>query len=315
MTGADPAAARDPARAFAALDLVVRRRLEGLLHGDHAGVRLGPGTDPEEVVRYRPGEDDVRRIDWNVTARSLEPHVWRPVAEHELETWLLLDETPSMAFGTATVEKSTLAASAGAAVALLTDGPGNRLGVARLRPDGLRWEAPRSSRAGAHRVARSAADVPREGAGGPSLAEAIGALERRARRPGVRVVVSDLVEPDGTHARPFPWEPALRRLAARHDVVVVEVVDPRELDLPDLGLLTLTDPESGRAREVWVSADLRERYAALAASHRAAVADAVRSCRAGHVRLRTDGDWVRDLARFVLGRRRGHRPVPRRRTR
>ncbi|HEU5241343.1 MAG TPA: DUF58 domain-containing protein, partial [Ornithinibacter sp.] len=104
----DVATVRDPERAFQALDLLVRRRLDGLLQGDHAGMRLGAGTEPEEVVRYRPGEDDVRRIDWNVTARSLEPHVWRPRADHELESWVLLDETPSMAFGTTHLEKGDL---------------------------------------------------------------------------------------------------------------------------------------------------------------------------------------------------------------
>ena len=78
----------------------MQRRLDGLLHGDHAGLRLGPGTEAEELARYQPGHD-VRRIDWNVTARAREPHLWLTRAEHELDTWLLLDQTPSMAFGTA----------------------------------------------------------------------------------------------------------------------------------------------------------------------------------------------------------------------
>ena len=89
-------------------------------------------SDPEEVVRYRPGEDDVRRIDWNVTARSGEAHVWRPLAEHELEAWVLVDDTPSMAFGTVALEKRDVAAGVVAAVSLLTQGPGNRLGTAHL---------------------------------------------------------------------------------------------------------------------------------------------------------------------------------------
>ena len=93
---------------FRRLDLTVRRRLDGLLHGDHAGFRLGPGSEAEELTRYRPGHD-VRRIDWNVTARAREPQVWLTQAEHELDTWLLLDQTASMAFGTATAEKADLA--------------------------------------------------------------------------------------------------------------------------------------------------------------------------------------------------------------
>ncbi|MGL5815953.1 MAG: DUF58 domain-containing protein [Phycicoccus sp.] len=307
---------RNPERAFQALDLVVRRRLDGLLQGEQAGLRLGPGSEPEEVVRYRPGEDDVRRIDWNVTARSTEPHVWRPRAEHELDTWVLVDETPSMDFGTTTIEKRDLAAWGSAAVGLLTDGPGNQVGVARMTPAGLRWQPPWPGRASARRTLRAAQEAPRAATrtDDTTLAEALGALERRRRRPGLRVVVSDFVEPDGTVDRPLPWETAMRRLAARHDVVVVEVLDPRELDLPDLGLVVLADPETGRRREVWTSPDLRRRYAETAARHRASVGDAVRACGAGHVQLRTDTDWVRDLARFVVSRRQVRRG-PVRRTR
>ena len=138
-----------------------------------------------------------------------------------------------------------------------------------------------------------------------TLAEALSALAARHRRPGLRVIVSDLIDPAGAVERPFDWEAPLRRLGARHDVVVVEVVDPRELELPAVGQLVLVDPESGRQREV-NSGDrrLRTAYASAAAVHRSATADAVRAARAGHVLLRTDNDWVAELARFVRARRR-----------
>lgn len=296
-------------RAFQALDLVVRRRLNGLLQGDRAGTRLGPGSDPEEVTRYRVGEDDVRRMDWNVTARTGEPHVWRPLAEHELETWVLVDETPSMDFGTATSEKRDVAGWVAGSVGLLTDGPGNRVGVAHLTPTGLQWDPPLPGRVSARRTLRSVHGAPRADrrTDTTTLGEAITTLERRHRRPGLRVVVSDFVDPDGAAERPFTWEPALRRLCARHDVIVVEVVDPRELELPDLGLVVLRDPETGRAREVHTTPALRQSYAELAARHRAAVAEAVRALGAGHVVVRTDSDWVRDLARYIVSRRRARR--------
>ena len=134
----------ESSHAFAALDLTVRKRLAGLLHGDHEGLRLGSGSEPDEVVRYRPGEDDVRRIDWNVSARSAETHVWRTRAQHEVETWVLVDETASMDFGTVEVEKGDLATWVTGAVGLLSEGPGNRLGVAHLR--GTAWPGPRPSR-------------------------------------------------------------------------------------------------------------------------------------------------------------------------
>ena len=313
--------ATDPEAVFAALEIAVRRRLPGRMHGDHHGLRLGSGSDPEEIVRYRPGEDDVRRIDWNVTARSAgQPHVWRPLAEHELETWVFVDDTASMAFGTQHLEKRDIAAGVTAAIAMLTAGPGNRLGTAHLRSAGLTWAAPLPSRAAAHRSLKAASHgrpepttttAPTTASNtAPDLATALRSFGARHSRPGVRVVITDLVEPDGRVERPFAWEKPLRRLASLHETLVVEIVDPRELDLPDVGAVTLRDPESGRLREVWTSdRTVRERYAALAAAHRTATAEAVRRARAGHVLLRTDGDWVRDLARHVHGKpmRRGQR--------
>ncbi len=305
-------ASRGPG-AFRRLDLQVQRRLDGLLAGEHQGLRLGPGSDAEELTRYQPG-DDVRRIDWNVTARATQPQVWRTRADHAVDTWLLLDETASMAFGTATAEKGDLADQLAAAVGLLTDGPGNRLGLVTFGPDGLAWQRPVAGRVAAQRALRSGKDRPREGAPASGLAEALDVLGRRHRRPGIRVVVSDLLDPGGQVEGPCDWEAPRRRLSARHDVVVLEVVDPRELQLPDVGHLVLVDPETGRRRDVPTGDPrLRSRYAAAAAAHRLAVAAGVRSCGAAHVRLHTDRDWVADLARAVRSRRTA--PVRRRRVR
>ena len=288
---------------FRRLDVEVRRRLEGPLAGEHRGLRLGPGSDAEELARYQPG-DDVRRIDWNVTARALQPQVWRTRAEYALDTWVLLDQTASMAFGTAAAEKGEVSAQLTAAIALLIDGPANRVGVASFGAAGLTWTRPVAGRVAAPRVLRRAAGESRTGLPPVGLAAALDALVRRHRRPGLRVVVSDLLDPTGRHERPFDWEPPLRRLAARHDVVVLEVLDPRELDLPDVGHLVLLDPETGRRRDVFTGDPrMRARYAAAAAAQRSAVAAAARSCGAAHVRLRTDGDWVADLARAVRSRR------------
>jgi len=295
--------ATDPDAVFSALEIAIRRRLPGRLQGDRRGLRIGSGSDPEEIVRYRPGEDDVRRIDWNVTARSAgEPHVWRPLAEHELETWVLVDATPSMDFGTVRLEKRHVAAGVVAAVALLTQGAGNRVGTAHLTSAGLRWSAPLPSRAAAHRSLRQ-----RQGTGEPvpeamTLDRALAQFGARHPRPGLRVIVTDFVEPDGQAARPFAWETALRRIGAVHETLVVEIVDPRELELPDVGAVTFTDPETGRTQEIFTSdRRLRRKYAEVTAAHRAATAAAVRAARCGHVLLRTDRDWVRDLARFVHG--------------
>lgn len=288
---------------FRRLDLQVQRRLDGLLAGEHHGVRLGPGSEAEELTRYQPG-DDVRRIDWNVTARADGVHVWRTRAEHAVDTWLLLDESASMAFGTAAAEKGELADHLAAAVGLLTDRPGNRLGILAFGASGLAWQRPVTGRTAARRAMLRSVVPPRAGVPPTDLAGAIDELRRRHRRPGLRVIVSDLLDPAGAIERPFAWEGPLRRLAVRHDVVVLEVLDPRELELPDVGHVVLVDPESGRRRDVATGeVRLRQRYAAAATAHRAELAKAVRSCGAAHVRLRTDGDWVTDLARAVRSRR------------
>jgi len=288
-----------------ALDLGVRRRIDSLVPGDHDGVQLGIGSEREEVVRYQPG-DDVRRIDWNITARSSEVHVWRSRADNQLDTWVLLDVTPSMAFGTVTSEKRDLAAELVEAIGIITDAPGNRLGVATFGIDGLQWHRPDRSRLAAHRIARILTEVEqRNGAAGPGLGAAIEVFAGHRHRRGLRVVVSDFLDPDGTHQQPFDWQRPLRHLAARHDVIAVEIVDPRELELPDVGSVVLVDPESGRQRHIWTSdRTLRRRYAQAAAAHRVAVGAAIRSSGAEHLPVSTGRDWVRDLARFVRARQR-----------
>lgn len=290
---------------FRAIDLGVRRRVDGLVSGDHEGIRLGIGSEREEVVRYQPG-DDVRRIDWNITARSTDVHVWRPRADNQLDTWVLLDVSASMAFGTVNSEKRELATQIVWAVGMLTDAPGNRLGVVTFGPHGLRRHRPDRSRLAAHRAGRTLAGLDhRQGAGGPGLAEAITGFAGHRDRPGLRVVVSDFLEPDGRYEAPFDWQGPLRHLAARHDVIAVEVVDPRELELPDVGSVVLVDPESGRQRQVWTSdRTLRRRYAKAAAAHRDAVGSAIRGAGAEHLAVSTGRDWVRDLARFVQARQR-----------
>jgi len=295
-------------KALRALDLGVRRRIDGLVAGDHEGLRLGVGSEPEEVVRYQPG-DDVRRIDWNITARSADVHVWRPRAEHQLDTWVLLDVTASMAFGTATSEKCDLARQIVEAIGVLTDAPGNRLGVATFGVAGLRWHRPDRSRLAAHRTARLIADDERrDGTGGPSLAQAIDGFSAYRHRPGLRIVVSDFLDAGGGFEPPFDWQRPLRHLSARHDVIAVEVVDPREMALPDVGSVVLVDPESGRQLNVWTSdRKLRHRYEEVAAAYRLAVAASIRASGAEHLVVSTGRDWVRDLARFVRARQRALR--------
>ncbi|TDC48630.1 DUF58 domain-containing protein [Actinomadura sp. KC345] len=290
-----------PEQALRRLELTVTRRLDGLLQGDHLGLLPGPGWEPAEGREYVPG-DDVRAMDWNLTARMTAPHVRDRVADRELETWVLVDATASMDFGTGRLEKRDLAVFAVAAVGFLTERTGNRLGAHIVHDSETRRVPARTGRPHLLGLLGTLLGAPR-GRGGrrdDALGAAAGLLHRTGGgRRGLAVVVSDFLEPVET------WERPLRLLGARHQLLAVEVVDPRELALPDVGMLTLVDPETGRRRDVPTSGRrLRERYAAAAAAQRREIAAGLRRAGAARLRLRTDGDWVRDLVQHVLAQRR-----------
>ncbi|MGC5021118.1 DUF58 domain-containing protein [Micromonospora sp. DT47] len=295
------------------LELTVTRRLDGMLQGQHRGLLPGPGSEIAGSREYRPGEDEVRRMDWAVTARTTVPHVREVDADRELTTWLLVDASPSMEFGTAELDKRELSVAAVAAVGFLTAGAGNRLGAQVLAPTGLRRFPARGGRTHLLGLLRALLTAPRAGGyddgaapAPPDLGDALAEVQRVATRRGLVVLVSDFLDglPDDHHEQ-APWEPALRRLAARHQVLAVEVTDPRELELPDVGLVTLVDPETGRRREVWTGDPaLRRRYASAAAAQRDQVRRALRRSGAAHLALRTDRDWTADIVRHVHAQRR-----------
>lgn len=287
-----------PEEVLRRLELTVNRKLDGLLHGEHQGLLPGPGSEPGEARTYLPG-DDVRRIDWAVTARTGEPHIRMPIAERELETWVVADLSASLDFGTADCEKRDLAVDALGAIAFLTARPGNRIGAVVLHGGGSTTVPARGGTQHVRALLLQVLRAPRgDGAGRTDLAAALREVDRLARRRGLVVVVSDFLTGPG-------WERALRALAARHQVLAVEVVDRRELELPDVGLLSMVDPETGAELEVQTSnAGLRRRYAEAAAAQRAGIAGALRAAGAGHLQLRTDRDWLRDLVSFVEQRRR-----------
>jgi uncharacterized protein (DUF58 family) len=302
-------------RGLRRLELTVTRRLDGLLQGHHLGLLPGTGSEWDTGREYEPG-DDVRRMDWAVTARTNSPHVRDTTTDRELETWVLVDATASMDFGTAEMEKRELAAAALAAIGFLTTGGGNRLGAVLVNGPRVRRFPARAGRAALFGLLRAVLGAARGGAGqpSPSLADAVEELHRSARRRGLAVVVSDFLDglpdqrPHGTVAtlrdvRPA-WEPALRRLAARQQVLAIEVTDPRELELPEVGVVTLVDPETGTRREISTDRRLRDEYARAAADQREVIRTALRRGGAHHFDLRTDRDWVRDIARHVLYQRR-----------
>jgi uncharacterized protein (DUF58 family) len=295
------------------LELIVSRRLDGLLHGQHAGLLPGPGTDLRGSREYRPGEDEVRRMDWAVTARTMVPHVRETDADRELSTWLLVDTTASMDFGTADLDKRELAVAAAAAVGFLVAGRGNRLGAHLVGRGGIHRFPARPGRDHLLGLLRTLLTDRRgtvDGRSANNLAMAIDGLNRGAPRRGLAVVVSDfldgLADDGNTDATVAPdWEQPLRRLGARHQVLAVEVVDPREMELPDVGLITLLDPETGQRREVSTgSRALRDAFANAARRQREVIGRAMRRAGAAHLVLRTDRDWVADIVRHVHQQRR-----------
>jgi uncharacterized protein (DUF58 family) len=283
--------------ALRTLELTVRRRLDGLLQGNHLGLVPGPGSEAGDARIYQPG-DDVRRMDWSVTARTSEPHIRETIADRELETWLVVDLSPSLDFGTGGCEKRDLAVAACAAVVHLTRGGGNRVGAIVATGQELVRLPARGGTVHAHALMRRIARTPRapEGTRG-DLVGALEALRNPPRRRGLAVVVSDFLGD-------VDWDRALRGLAMRHDVLAIEVGDRRDEELPDVGTVVLADPESGRQREVTITPLLAREFSAAAAEHREQVAAALRRCGAAHLTLRTDSDWIADVVRFVLARKR-----------
>ncbi len=276
-----------------ALDVTIGRRVEGLLAGDFRSNLLGTGSELAMVRPYVPG-DDVRRIDWNVTARTGEPHVRVDLAERVLVTWLALDTSPSMQFGTADRRKADVAEGVAVALGHLATRRGNRLGVVTFGGESARALPPRQGRAGLVGLLAALRSEPGEGGEGTqSLGRALERTSALARQKSLVIVVSDF-------RGPFDWRGPLLDLAGRHDVVAVEIRDPREQELSNVGLLWLVDPETGRQLRVDTrSRRLRERFAVAAAAERGGVARTFGSVGVRHVVLSTSGDWLRTLVVFL----------------
>ncbi len=283
-----------------ALDVSIGRRIEGLLTGDFRSTLHGDGTELALVRPYVPG-DDVRRIDWAVTARTGEAHVRVQLAERVLVTWLVLDTSPSMQFGTAERRKADVAEGVAIAVGHVATRRGNRLGLVTFGDASPTAAPPRQGRMaliGLLGALRDKADARDGRVGATSLGEALRRTGRLARQRAVVVVVSDF-------RGPLDWRRPLLELADSHELVAVEIRDPVEQALPKAGALWLVDPETGKQLRVDTRSEkLRARFANAAADERAVVGRTLASAGARHVVLTTSGDWLRTLAALL---RRGPR--------
>ncbi|MBV9196488.1 MAG: DUF58 domain-containing protein [Solirubrobacterales bacterium] len=275
-----------------ALDVAVSRLVARTLPGDRRAAGVGLGTELAQLRPYELG-DDVRHIDPAASARTRQPHIRLHVPERALTTWIVLDVSPSMAFGTARRLKADVAE--GAAFVF------GRLGVRRAGSVGLVVFGaaaplvlpPRGSRPGIvalRRVlAQGVAPDGRHDAG--ALADSLRRVGRLARQPGLVVTISDFRDQLG-------WERPFGSLRVRHSLLAVEVLDPREAELPSVGHLAVVDPETGARIEVNTSSRrIRRRFAELEQERRATVAGELRRLRVPQVTLSTEHDWLRELGR------------------
>jgi uncharacterized protein (DUF58 family) len=290
-TPAEPGPGAITSESLQALDAAIGRRVTGLLAGDYRSEFAGVGSELHQVRPYQPG-DDVRRIDWNVTARTGIPHVRVDLAERVLTSWLVIDSSASMSFGTADRRKADVAEGVAIAVGHVATRRGNRLGVVAYGSGKPHFRLPREGR----RELLLALSVLRESpAGAGGLREALELVGGLAVQRALVVVVSDF-------RGPRDWHRDLAHVAARHSTLAIEVRDPREQALADIGELHLRDPETGR--QVLVDTEdevVREWFAQAAADERLEVLRLLASAGVPHVALSTHGDWLRHLAMF-LGR-------------
>jgi uncharacterized protein (DUF58 family) len=277
-----------------ALDLAVSRLVARMLPGDRRAAGVGAGTELAQLRPYEIG-DDVRHIDPAASARTGQPHVRLHVPERALTTWIVLDVSPSMAFGTAKRLKADVAEGVALVFGRLGVRRAGSVGLVAFGADHPRVLAPRGAKPGIVALRRMLAEgvAPDGQHDADGLAGALVRVERMARQPGLVVLISDFRDQHG-------WERPLGSLGIRHSVLAVEIVDPRELEVPAVGHLALVDPETGARIDVDTSRPrIRERFAELEHERRERLAKELRRLRVDHVALTTDQDWLPALGRHL----------------
>jgi uncharacterized protein (DUF58 family) len=280
------------------LEWTVLKRLDGLLQGDYRTLMRGTGMDLADLREYQH-HDDVRHIDWNVTARLQLPHVRVFTEDREMASWFLLDLSPSVDFGSGDQRKSQVSAEFVAVLARVLTRHGNRVG-AMLYGSGVDTVIPaRASRSHVlHLLHAMQTRPPTTGAVTTRLDELLHSAAKLIRRRSTVFVVSDFISEPG-------WEKALGQLAQRHEVVAVRLLDPLELELPDLGLIPIRDAETGEQLLVDThDKGFRLRFARIAAQREAELRQSLTRAGVDTLELSTDGDLVNAVVRFTELRKR-----------
>lgn len=288
-----------PERILLRLDWTVVRRLDGLLQGDYRTLFYGYGVDFADLREYQPG-DDIRYIDWNVTARMDTPYIRQYVEDREITAWFLLDLSPSMDFGLVDNQKRTVLIDFVTTIAHLLTRHGNRVGA--MFYNGSRVERTIPARGGRIQVLRLINDLlkqPKLSNSPPTdlsvlLRTGLNSLHRRS----LVFVISDFISEPG-------WEPLLNLLSQRHEVLAIRLWDPRESELPDIGPIMIEDAETGE--QLYVDTHdrgFRQRFREAAAAREAALSEAFKRAGVEALSLSTEEDLVAAIVRFASLRRR-----------
>ncbi len=291
-----PPAPPTPEAILQRLDWHVVRRLDGLLQGDFRTLLYGSGVDFADLREYQ-AEDDVRRIDWNVTARMNTPYVRQYVDDRELTAWFLIDRSRSMTFGATDRSKELVLTDLVATLARLLTRSGNRVGAMLYDNAVERILAPRGGRNQVLRIARELLRPPAYASTTTDLAGLLRTALLTIRRRSLVFVVSDFISAPG-------WEPLLGLLARRHEILALRLWDPSEVELPDAGVVAIEDSETGERLFVDTSDPvLRRRVAELADARKAELGTAVARTGADLYDVSTEDDLVRALLRIIELRR------------
>jgi uncharacterized protein (DUF58 family) len=294
-----------PERVLQRLDWHVVRRLDGLLQGEYRSLFRGPGVDLAGLRAYQPG-DDVRYIDWNVTARTTEPYIREYHEDRELTAWFLLDLSPSVDFGTVGEDrlKRTVLVDFVTTLARILTRRGNRIAAVIDGGEGRRTIPVASGRTAVLRLTdQLLAEPMRSHAPATALAGLLEAGARTIRRRSLVVIVSDFISQPG-------WERHLHLLDQRHELLAVRLVDPRERELPDVGVVLVQDAETGEQLEIDTGdRRFRERFAAAARDREAGIHAALGRSGVDVLTVSTDDDLVRAIVRLSTERKR-RRAVP-----
>jgi uncharacterized protein (DUF58 family) len=295
-----PSVATTPESVLRRLQWTVIRRLDGRIQGDYRTLLHGSGIDVADLREYEPG-DDVRHIDWNLTARMDTPYVRTYLEDRELTAWLLLDRSASMGFGPTDRPKELVLAELATTFARLLTKRGNLVGAILYNNAVEHTFAPRSGKNHVLRLTQRLLQPSAPTGTGTKLADLVTAAAQTIKRRSLVIIVSDFISEPG-------WEHPLALLSQRHDVVAVRLVDPREHELPDAGLIVVEDAETGELLSVDTSdPEFRKRFAEVSGARDAEVLAAAKRARVDLHTVSTEDDLVASLVRMVELRRRRRR--------